>query len=276
MIATNDIGFSYGSNRILDNLSIRIDAGETVMLTGPNGTGKSTLLRLLAGVLRPGSGSVDHGLPPGSDPRRSIAYLPESLSIYESMTVQQAADFHAGIFGTAAADMSLARSAGVETSDRISDLSVGQRVLVQLSIVLSTKPRLALIDEVLHAVDPFLRGLVFEKLIGVMDRCRPAILMVNLNFHEIENIVDRVIFLGHESVRLDERVQDLKACTRSVAAEGLTPDCPILGTQTILGERRHVVYPYRPGDAEPPPGSVQGMDLSEILTAFMGNEYDAS
>jgi len=276
MIEINDLEFSYGSRRVVKNLNLRIDAGETVMLTGPNATGKTTLLRLLAGVLRPHAGRIDYGLPPGVDPRSGIAYLPETLSIYESMSSREAAAFHAGFFDTAPADLSLAISAGVDPAARIRNLSVGQRVLVHLSIVLSTEPRLVLIDEVLHSIDPFLRGLAFEKLIEVMDSCRPAILMVNLNFHEIENIVDRVVFLGAEGVRLDEGIERLKAGTRSVSTEAVPPECPVPVTQQLLGESRHIVYPYEPIPGQLPEECVHVMDLTEILTAFMGDEYNAS
>ncbi|MFO8183991.1 MAG: ABC transporter ATP-binding protein [Candidatus Aegiribacteria sp.] len=275
MVRMKDLSFSYGGKEILRNLDMEFRPGETVMITGPNGAGKSTILRLLAGVLIPTSGTVDHGFPEGTDPRRKTAFLPDSLSIYRSMTPLEAAKFHGGIFGTEPSGLEIARSAGVDLNKKISELSVGQRVLVQLSIILSTDPEIILIDEVLHAVDPYLRGLLFRELIRVMEEQNPAVVMVNLNFTEIENLVDRVVFLGSGGIRLDEGVDDLKAGTRRVISEEVPEGLPVILSSSVLGKRHHIVYPFG-GDGKDHPGlNISGMDLTDIMTAFMGAEYDA-
>ncbi len=276
MIRLSNLSFAYGSKKVLEDFSLELSAGETVMITGPNGVGKSTILRLLAGVLIPVSGEIDHGLPEGTDPRLKTAFLPDSLSIYRSMTPAQAAEFHAGFYNTEPADLKLALKAGIDVNSQISDLSIGQRVLVHLSLILSTDPELILIDEVLHSVDPYLRDIVFRQLIAVMEKRNPIVVMVNLNFHDIENLVDRVIFLGRDGIRLDESVDDLKAKTRRVISEELSPEYPILLSETVMGSKHHIVYPFERKYGEIADESIRKMDLTEIMTAFMGGEYSVS
>ncbi|MCD4777211.1 MAG: ATP-binding cassette domain-containing protein [Candidatus Aegiribacteria sp.] len=276
MIRMTDISFAYGSTEILKDFNLELKAGETVMITGPNGMGKSTILRLLASVLIPQSGEIDHGYPEGTDPRQRTAFLPDSLSIYKSMTPLEAARFHAGIFGTEPSCLKLAKKAGVDVNRHIYELSIGQQVLVHMSIILSTNPELILIDEVLHSVDLYLRDVLFRELIEVMEERNPTVVMVNLNFHDIEHIADRVIFLGREGIRLDEPVDELKAKTRRITAEEVPPEYQVLLTENVLDKKHHIVYPFERKYGKIADEDIREMDLTEIMTAFMGGEYGVS
>jgi ABC-2 type transport system ATP-binding protein len=240
MIRIDSVSYGYGKKMVLENLSLEIESGSTVMITGPNGVGKSTILRLLARVLYPRSGSIDYGWGDCADHRKRIGYLPDSLSFYRSMTPLQASRFHAGVFGCEPADLTLAERADIDLDRPITDLSVGQHVLVQFLIVLSTDPDLILIDEVLHSVDSYLRDLLFSKLIEVIEKRNPTVLMVNLNYYDIENLVQRVVFIGREGIVLDSSLDSLKESVRRAAAQGI---------------------------------DLTGKNLTEIMTTFMKGEY---
>ncbi len=244
MISVKNLSFNYCEKEIIHELSLDLNHGETIMLTGPNGVGKSTLLRILAGVLKPSDGTVEYGFRNDVDPRSRIAFLPDSLSFYRNMTPLQAASFHAGFFDTEPSGLKVAEKAGVDLNGRIEDLSIGQRIIVQLSIILSTGPDLVLIDEVLHSVDPYLRGLLFQELIGVMEKKNPAVVLVNLNFTEVENLVDRVVFLGRSGIKLDESVEKLKAGIRLMESENMPENQTVVRSREVLGKREFIVYPY--------------------------------
>jgi len=271
MVSLRGLSFDYGSKTILKDVSLELRRGETLMITGPNGAGKSTLLRLLAGVLLPTSGSLEYDIPEGTDPRSIMAYLPDSLSFYRSMTPEEAADFHSGLFGTPPADMEMVRKAGVDMDMPISQLSMGQRILVQLSIELSTGPDLILVDEVLHAVDPYLRGLLFRELIGVMEERDPTVVLVNLNFEEVANLVDRVIFLGSKGIVIDEPSDELRSKTMLVVAEKQPEGLSVVTGRRVLGIQQWVVYPLHGGEL---PDNASPMDMKGILGAFMEAEYE--
>ena len=192
------------------------------------------------------------------------------------MTPLEAAKFHAGIFGTEPSNLKLAQKAGVDLTRHIYELSVGQRVLVQMAIILSTDPELILIDEVLHSVDQYLRDILFRELIEVMEENNPTVVLVNLNYHDIEHFADRVIFLGRDGIRLDESVDELKAKTRRIISEEISPEYPVLLTENVMGKKHHIVYPFEESCGDIPDENIREMDLTEIMTAFMGGEYDVS
>jgi hypothetical protein len=98
---------------------------------------------------------------------------------------------------------------------------------------------------------------------------------VNLNYHEIEHLADRVVFLGRDGVRLAESVDCLKARTRMVIADELPEGYPLLLTENVMGGSRYIVYPFDNTHGDIHDAEIREMDLTEIMTAFMEGEYHA-
>ncbi|MFO7626870.1 MAG: ATP-binding cassette domain-containing protein [Candidatus Fermentibacteraceae bacterium] len=209
MIRISDMTCGYGGRPVLSGVSLDIEEGTTTMLTGPNGAGKSTFLRVLAGVLAPTRGTVDYGWPGERDPRRFIGFLPDSLSMYGSLSVAESTRIHQEAFGVAPSPLTLPGKASISDRTVISELSMGQRVIFQLALLLSTRPRLILLDEVLHSVDPYLRAIALEAIVEAIADSNPTVVMVNLNYHETAPLAERVVFLGREGILLDEPVEKL-------------------------------------------------------------------
>lgn len=209
MIKLENAACGYGGQPVLRNISLKMDSGEVLLITGPNGAGKSTLLRVLAGVLHPETGTLDYGWPHEKDPRQSIGYLPDSLSIYRSMSVRDICRLHWNAFGVKPSSLPLMEKASIGWTDSIEDLSVGQRTLFQLMLVLSTGPKLILVDEVLHSVDAYLRRLALETLVETLADSGPALVMVSHDCRWIEYLVSRVVFLSSGSIAFDETVDSL-------------------------------------------------------------------
>jgi ABC-type multidrug transport system ATPase subunit len=209
MIKLDNVTCGYGKMPVQQGISFEIEEGDVLMITGPNGVGKSTLLKILAGNLNPTEGTVDYGWPSAKDPRKLIGYLPDSLSIYRSMKVKDISALHWNAFGVKPHSLPLLAEASIEKESKVSELSLGQRVIFHLSLILSTYPRLILIDEILHSVDVHLRNLALEALVRTMADENPSVVMVNLNYTEIEHLVNRVVFLTREGILLNETAENL-------------------------------------------------------------------
>lgn len=96
VVDAQQVVFSYGDRRVLDDLSLQIQPGAIFGILGANGAGKTTLIRLLVGLLRPGSGSIRvFGEEPSPRLANLIGYMPQLNALYMELSVQQNVDFFA-------------------------------------------------------------------------------------------------------------------------------------------------------------------------------------
>ncbi|MCP4218293.1 MAG: ABC transporter ATP-binding protein, partial [bacterium] len=157
MITIKDLDFSYGKTPIYKGFNLHIPEGQSCLITGINGVGKSTLLRLMAGVLEPAAGRISYHSKMGAVPKRKIGFISDKLSIYESLTVTEAIDLHLSVYQIDTFDNSMMNFTKIKPDQKIKELSIGQRTILHLSMVLSSEPEVLLIDEIIHSIDAYLR-----------------------------------------------------------------------------------------------------------------------
>ncbi|MDQ1355400.1 MAG: ATP-binding cassette protein [Acidobacteriota bacterium] len=273
MLEIKNLSFNFGKAKIFKDFNLEIAEKEVTLITGINGVGKSTLLRLIAGVLKPASGKIVFNEKMGKDPRRYIGFISDAPSLYESMTVAQAIDFHRSVYKVDRFDDSLLKRTKVTYDQKVKELSMGQRVIFHLSLLLSGAPKLLLIDEVIHSIDVYLRGIFLKELITLLSEKDVTVIFVNLNFNDIENIVDRVILLKDGEVAVDEKIDALKSKIRKITATNLPEGIPVLFKIEYTDHSEYFIYPFMEEYRERVNGEVLDLDLTGIVNAFIGNEY---
>lgn len=273
MIKINGLHFSYGKTKIFTDFNLEIEEGKVTLITGINGVGKSTLLRLMAGVLRPAKGRIVYDKSMGNDPRRYIGFISDTVSLYESLKVSQAIDFHKSVYRLTEFDDTLLKRTKIRHDQRIKELSVGQRVIFHLSMILSCFPKVLLIDEIIHSIDVYLRGVFLRELIRLMSEKKVTVVFVNLNFRDIENIVDRVILLKDGEIAVDEEIDALKSKVKKVAVETEPEGLPVLFRTDFSDFTEYYIYPFKEEYMDRVDGDVVDLDLTAIVNAFIGGEY---
>jgi ABC-2 type transport system ATP-binding protein len=200
LLHTEHLTKDYGAFRALDDLTLDVSPGEVVGLLGPNGSGKTTALRILLGFLRPTLGSARIG---GHDcwsasvaARRLVAYLPGELRLYENMTGRQLINFlcrlrSQPVNGELSA---LARTFDIDLDRPIAALSSGMKRKVALLQVLTPHAALVIMDEPTNALDPTMRDLLLEQVRRARDRGQ-AVLFSSHVLGEVERVCDRVAVL---------------------------------------------------------------------------------
>ena len=197
MLTCKGLCKKYGSTVALNNFSIEIPEGEIVGLLGPNGSGKTTFLKIVAGLLKANAGSVDvAGEQIGVGSKSVVAYLPERNSIPEHFTVNDALDYYTDFFydfDRVRAELML-KSLGVKCSSKIKSLSKGTKEKVQLVMVMARRAKLYLLDEPISGVDPAARDFIINTIINNFHPKASVLISTHL-ITDIEKVMDRFIFL---------------------------------------------------------------------------------
>jgi len=198
----------------LDGVAISIAAGEITGLVGPDGAGKTTLIRILAGLMKPNGGSVEVlGGAPGDD-RESIGYMPQRFGLYEDLTVLENLTLYARLRGLAEAE----RGAVFERLLRFTDLerfkarlagklSGGMKQKLGLACALVKTPRLLLLDEPGVGVDPISR-LELWSMVGELKSEGIGVLWSTAYLDEAEKC-DRVYLLNQGKLLFEGAPTDL-------------------------------------------------------------------
>lgn len=198
MVSLQHISKSFGSQKVLNDVSLEIPAGQIVGLLGPNGAGKSTLMKILIGLWSADSGTV-------SAPSR-IGYLPENNPLYEEMYVTEYLQFMAKMTNDKCQMTNvdtLIDKVGLtpERHKHIRELSKGYRQRVGLAQALLGDPELLILDEPTTGLDP--NQLVeIRSLIRSLGKDRTVILSTHI-MQEVREMCDRVIILDHGEIKAD-------------------------------------------------------------------------
>lgn len=204
---------SYGAVKALEDIDLKVEPGRVVGLLGPNGSGKTTLIKLANGLLQPSTGRIlVCGREPGPETKAEVSYMPERLEMPEWTRVRRLADFFADFY----ADFDRARAAellerlGIDGESRLRQLSKGLRQKVQLSLVMSRRAKLYLLDEPFGGMDPASRDLMLETVL--QSRAPEAAVVISTHIiTDVERVLDDVVFLDRGGVRLCSPAAELRA-----------------------------------------------------------------
>jgi ABC-2 type transport system ATP-binding protein len=235
MLRTEHLTKDYGRFRALDDLSLEVSPGEVFGILGPNGSGKTTALRLCMGFLRPTSGTArigDHDCWRDSVAARSlVAYLPGELRLYENMTGRQLITFLSALRGRpvgAGVDV-LARRFDIDLSRPLANLSSGMKRKVALLQVLIADTPLLIMDEPTNALDPTMRDELLDQVRQARHRGQTVVFSSHV-LSEVEQVCDRVAVLKQGRLVHLQPMSELRQGRRVSAryAEGSAP--PDVGT----------------------------------------------
>jgi ABC-2 type transport system ATP-binding protein len=200
LLRTEHLTKDYGRFRALDGLNLSVHPGEVFGILGPNGSGKTTALRLILGFLRPTAGHAwvaDHECwADGVAARRHLAYLPGELRLYENLSGRQLVQFLTRLRGRpAAGDLDeLARRFDIDLDRPLANLSSGMKRKVALLQVLVAQAELVIMDEPTNALDPTMRDELLEQVRQARDRGQAVVFSSHV-LGEVEQVCDRVAIL---------------------------------------------------------------------------------
>ena len=193
-----ELGKSYGGGFALEGLTLGLEEGRVLGLLGPNCSGKTTLIKLIAGLIRPERGAVRVcGEAPGRGTKALVSYMPERQDLPDWMRLHRLLDYFADFFADfdrAAAEEHL-RRLGLDTRARVRQLSKGERQKARLALAMSRAAKLYLLDEPFGGVDPAARDYILETILA--GRASGAAVLISTHMiAELEPALDDAAFLG--------------------------------------------------------------------------------
>ena len=187
----------YHGNPALDDLTLELPKGRIIGLLGPNGSGKTTFIKLVAGLLTPNGGSITiDDKPVGPETKALVSYLPDRPYFSKGMKVGQQLDFFQDFyedFDRERAEEMLHRL-GISQNARFKSLSKGNQEKVQLVLVMSRRAKLYLLDEPIGGVDPAARDYILNTIITNYDPEATVLVSTHL-IADVERVLDEFVFL---------------------------------------------------------------------------------
>ena len=212
LLEFKNVNKSFGDKRILKNINLVIPRGKIIGLLGKNGTGKSTLIKLINDLLTVDSGEIlINGLPVGIESKKIISYLPERTYLDKTMTVNSVINYFEEFYDNfdSRKARKLLKDLKLETDLKLSKMSKGMQEKVQLVLVMSRKADLYILDEPLGGVDPATRDYILDTILSNFNEGASVIISTHL-ISDIERILDEVIFIDKGKIILTSDTDTLR------------------------------------------------------------------
>lgn len=196
-LTTHDLKKNYRSKQALRGINLSLESGKIYGLFGPNGSGKTTFMKIAAGLLKQSGGEITiDGKNPGVETKAKVAYLPDANYLYTWMKIKDAIAYFADMYE----DFDVAKANEMITlmelnlGDKVTSLSKGMVARLKLSLVMARDAKLYLFDEPLSGIDPVSRDKIIDMMLTQFETGKTMLISTHL-VQNIERIIDEVVFI---------------------------------------------------------------------------------
>ncbi len=202
----------FDDKQILNDINITIPRGKIIGLLGKNGTGKTTLIKLINDLLTPTSGEVlINGEKPGIASKKIISYLPERTYLDKEMTIAEVFKYFEEFYDNFDIQRAekLLKDLNLNIDTHISKMSKGMQEKLQLILVMSRDAELYILDEPLGGVDPATRDYILDTILSNFNEGASVLISTHL-ISDIERILDEVIFINEGKIVINSSADELR------------------------------------------------------------------
>ena len=202
----------YGGFRALNGINLSLESGKIVGLLGPNGSGKTTMIKILNGLLTPTAGKIYiNGHEPGVETKKIVAYLPDNIYLGTWMSVKQIVDLFTDFYADFRPDLAydMLGRLGISAEVKLKTLSKGNKEKVCLILVMARNALLYVLDEPIAGGDPATRDYVISTIINNYNPQASVLISTHL-ISDIEQVLDEVIFINNGNIVLQKTVDEIR------------------------------------------------------------------
>ena len=274
-IEIENLGRTFGKFEAVKGVDLKVLRGTVFGLLGVNGAGKSTIIKMLVGHLRPSYGRIRLlGRPLEEDPieiRKRVAYVSENRYLYEWMTVAESLRFtrafHANWDDRKAAD--LLKRFSLPPEKKVKQLSRGNRARLCLLLALAFNPELIILDEPTSGLDPIVRRDFIENIVSEISDEGKTVLFSSHIVEEVERVADYVGIINEGELLMVSSIDEIKSSYKRVryATNGARPE--VAGVPGVLavenGRHEQVLTVNGWGDETMLALAARGVANAEVL-----------
>lgn len=284
VLQSTGLGKRYGRRWALRDCSLTIPPDRVVGLVGPNGAGKSTLLNLAVGLLAPSAGNIAvlGGSPTGGSAQlRKIGFVAQDAPTYAGLSVADHLELGARLNSGWDAGAAEARIAELrlDPRQRAGRLSVGQRAQLALTLAVSKRPELLILDEPVASLDPLARREFLQNLMAFVAERGAGVILSSHLVADLERVCDYMVVLVASQVALAGDVDQLLASHhRLVGARRDTVSLPA-GFEVIEAshtDRQSTLLVRTDDSIHDPAWTVQPVGLEDLVLAYMRRTSDSA
>ncbi|MCD0460419.1 ABC transporter ATP-binding protein [Roseiconus lacunae] len=223
IISLKNVSKRFGNKQALDHVNLEIPSGIVFALLGENGAGKTTMIRILTGTLKPDSGHAEvlgmHCLKESEDIRKKTGYVSDAPAMYDWMTAEEIGWFTSAFYDDLFPGRYVEALGAFDISPgvKIKHMSKGQRAKVALALATSHDPSLLILDEPTSGLDPMVRRQFLESMV---DRAAlgHTVLLSSHQISEVERVADWIGILHEGELKLVKPLQALRDSTQVITA----------------------------------------------------------
>ena len=212
VLEIKNISKSFDGRKVVDNVSLCVGQGKIVGLLGKNGSGKSTIIKMINDLLTIESGEIlVCGEHVGVQTKQNVSFLPERTYLSSDYTVKQTIEFFSDFYSDFDAQKAekLLGALDLDINAKLAKMSKGMKEKVQLILVMSRKARLYVLDEPLSGVDPSTRDVIMRTILTNLNDDSGLLITTHL-INDVEKILDEVVFIDKGKVVLSENADELR------------------------------------------------------------------
>lgn len=209
---------SYGKKLVLDNVNFEIEEGSIVGLLGPNGCGKTTLIKILTGLIKDHTGTVKIANEEiGAYTKGVVAFLPDTSYLPDWMKPTDAIEYFADFYEDFDKDKAIrmVTDFGLDPHQKFKTMSKGQQEKLSLILVMCRRAKLYILDEPLGGLDPAARSAILDLIMNNYAKNAAVLLSTHL-INDVEKIFNRVLMISGGKVVVNSHIGEIKEKGKTV------------------------------------------------------------